>query len=197
MPTSKLISPISPILTAIDGLLFHWDFTGDEPLRSKGRYFAPLFHQEDHVSFSPYGVVSSSSLIVNHSQIVKIRLKECPQAEISGAGRELTVMGWVKVPRAQGSHDKQQVKLDWCFVCKVFNANGPDMVLNFLGDDYQLYSPFHLINAGSSLSDGEIVIDTQGGFQEEIPAPFIMLSGLTLYNRALTRHEIFLIYHHM
>lgn len=85
-----------PDLLSVPNLLCLWDFGGNQPLRSKGKYAYQLQEPTGPIPLVKSGVLSDFSLDIKEHAYLTIPRAECPGLNIRGKNAQVTVLAWVK-----------------------------------------------------------------------------------------------------
>ncbi|GAB4029614.1 SMP-30/gluconolactonase/LRE family protein [Spirosoma gilvum] len=83
-------------LLSTPNLLCLWDFAGQQPLRSKGKFQYQLQEPTGPVLVRKEGVLSGRSLDIREHEYLTIPRADCPGLNIRGKYAQVTVLAWIK-----------------------------------------------------------------------------------------------------
>lgn len=83
-------------LVNIPNLLCLWDFEGDKPFTSKGKYAYRLRHGQSDVQLIQGGVLSERAANLLEGQYLFIPRNDCPGLDIHGRHAQVTILAWLK-----------------------------------------------------------------------------------------------------
>jgi len=84
------------MLNEIEGLLCHWDFSGEDPLLSKGKYAYRLEEGNGKIALDDDAILGTTSAHIKEGQYFYIPRKNCTGLNLRGKNAQVTVIAWVK-----------------------------------------------------------------------------------------------------
>lgn len=76
-------------------LVCYWDFSGKEPLMSKGRNHYLLRNDSIEIEFTEDGPVSGKAIKLDEGDFLYVPRNECGELNLYGKDAEVTVLAWV------------------------------------------------------------------------------------------------------
>ena len=122
---------ISEKIENIPGLLCYWDFEGENPFLSKGKYAYELQNGNHAVEVVNDGPVLGKSILIKEGQYLFIPRSECPGLNLHGKDAQVTVLAWVKrQPKSYvqceaiaGMWNETEDKRQYCLFLNIKKAN--------------------------------------------------------------------------